>query len=80
MLWITWGELDGINYTSHLTVESTRIPASLAPALNGYKSHYAVEVGLEGDVRIFDVHEVGSYWVVDYEYVGGLNIIVCRPH
>jgi len=58
----------GINYTPYLTIELGKMLASLVLALNGFKPSHAVgirifnavEVGLEGDVRVYDVHNIGE--------------------
>jgi CRISPR-associated protein Csx1 len=58
----------GINYTPYLTIELGKMLASLALALNSFKSSHAVgirifnavEVGVEGEVRVYDVHNIGE--------------------
>ena len=58
----------GINYTPYLTIELGKMLASLALALNGSRPNYAVgirifnavEVGVEGEVRMYDVHNIGE--------------------
>jgi CRISPR-associated protein Csx1 len=50
----------GINYTPYLTIELGKMLASLALALNGSRPNYAVEVGVEGEVRVYDVHNIGE--------------------
>ena len=58
----------GINYTPYLTIELGKMLASLTLALNGSRPNYAVgihifnavEVGLEGEVRVYDVHNIGE--------------------